>query len=277
MTYATGVSTFEGEPSMHSMSEQFDPPARHTVNGASAKSRPTVIWSIPEPENPQTDSDLAALLLATAAHDLRQPLQMMQYAHESLSKGIRTKSELNALELSQTAVNLMARQLKDLLGALLLYGRAGQIELGTVRVDPLLRQACRENRELAAQKNIRIRVVGTTASVLSDPLLLGVILRNLVSNAVKYTETGGRVLIGCRRFGPAVRIDVLDTGVGIADVTVLRLFETTLTRLDMERKHGLGIGLFIVRKAADLLGHRVDVSSALHRGSRFSIVAPQVG
>ncbi len=277
MTYATGVSTFEGEPSMHSMSEQFDPPARHTVKGASAKSRPTVMWSIPELENPQTDSDLAALLLATAAHDLRQPLQMMQCAHDSLSKGIRTKSELNALELSQTAVNLMARQLKDLVGALLLCGRAGQIELGTVRVDPLLRQACRENRELAAQKNIRIRVVGTTASVLSDPLLLGVILRNLVSNAVKYTETGGRVLIGCRRFGPAVRIDVLDTGVGIADVTVLRLFETTLTRLDTERKHGLGIGLFIVRKAADLLGHRVDVSSALHRGSRFSIVAPQVG
>jgi signal transduction histidine kinase len=119
-----------------------------------------------------------------------------------------------------------------------------------------------------------MHVVGTTASVLSDPLLLGIILRNLVSNAVKYTRPGGRILVGCRHLGPIVRIDVIDTGVGIADVTVLRLLEA-LTRPGTERKHGLGIGLFIVRKAADLLGHRVDVSSTPYRGSRFSIFAPR--
>lgn len=259
---------------MSSMSGQFGLPVLHRSLSTSAKARPTVIWNIPEPENPQRGSDFAAILLAIAAHDLRQPLQMMQNAHDSLGRGIRTKSELKLLDLSQTAIDRMTHQLKELLGALLLHDRAGRIERGTVRVDPLLRQACHENREIASQKDVIVRVVGTRVSVLSDPLLLGVILRNLVSNAVKYTKPGGRVLIGCRRFGPMVRIDVLDTGVGIVDATMPRLFEA-LTRLDPEWSDGLGIGLFIVRKAADLLGHRIDVSSAPCRGSRFSIVAPR--
>ena len=260
---------------MNSMSGQFGLPARHGALSTSAKAQPTVIWSIPEPENPQRGSDFAAMLLAIAAHDLRQPLQMMQHAHDALGRGIRTKSELKLLELSQTAIERMDQQLKELLGALLLHHRAGRIELRAVRVAPLLRQACHENREIASRKGIAVRVVGTEVSVLSDRLLLAVILRNLVNNAVKYTNSGGRILIGCRRFGAAVRIDVLDTGVGIVDARMPSLFEA-LTRLDPKRSDDLGIGLFIVRKAADLLGHRIDVSSEPYRGSRFSIVAPRV-
>ncbi len=261
---------------MNSMSGQFDLPAADRALSTPAKRGHTAIWSMPEPEYPQRSSDFAAILLATAVHDLRQPLQVMQYAHDSLGRGIRTETELKLLELGQTAIDRINQQLKDLLGALLLHDRAGKIELGPVRVAPLLRQACRESREAASRKKISVRVVGTRASVLSDPLLLGIILRNLVSNAVKYTNPGGRILLGCRRFGPSVRIDVLDTGVGIVDARMPSLFEA-LTRLDPKRSDGLGIGLFIVRKAAALLGHRVDVSSTLHRGSRFSIVAPQVG
>ncbi len=259
---------------MNSMSGQFGLPAPRRALSASVRARPTVIWSIPERENPQRGSDFAAVLLAIAAHDLRQPLQMVQHAHDALGRGIRTKSELKLLEWSQAAIERMDHQLTELLGALL-YDRAGRIELAAVRVDPLLRQACHENREIASRKDISVRVVGTRLSVLSDPLLLGVILRNLVSNAVKYTNPGGRILIGCRRFGRTVRIDVLDTGVGIVDARMPSLFEA-LTRLDPERSDGLGIGLFIVRKAADLLGHRIDVSSAPYRGSRFSIAAPRV-
>jgi two-component system, OmpR family, phosphate regulon sensor histidine kinase PhoR len=260
---------------MSSMSGQFGLPVLHRALSTPAKTGPTVVWSTPEPENSKGGSDFAAILLAIAAHDLRQPLQMMQHTHDALGRGIRTKSELKLLESGKTAIERMDHQLKELLGALLLHHRAGRIELSTVRVDPLLRQACHENREIASQKDISVRVVGTGASVVSDPLLLGVILRNLVSNAVKYTNPGGRVLVGCRHFGPTVRIDVLDTGVGIVGATMPRLFEA-LTRLDPERSDGLGIGLFIVRKAADLLGHRIDVSSAPYRGSRFSIVAPGV-
>src|SRR5581483_8334126 len=170
---------------MNSMSGQFDLPAADRAFSTPAKRGHTAIWSMPEPEYPQRSSDFAAILLATAVHDLRQPLQVMQYAHDSLGRGIRTETELKLLELGQTAIDRINQQLRDLLGALLLHDRAGKIELGPVRVAPLLRHASRGSLEAASRKNIGVRVVGTRAPVLSDPLLLGIILRNLVSNAVK--------------------------------------------------------------------------------------------
>jgi signal transduction histidine kinase len=107
---------------------------------------------------------------------------------------------------------------------------------------------------------------------MSNALLLSGILRNLVGNAIKYSEPKGRVLIGCRRSGRNVRIDVCDTGIGITSEQLSRIFEA-FTRLDSKRCDGLGIGLFIVRRAIEVLGHRIDVSSVASRGSRFSIFA----
>jgi signal transduction histidine kinase len=100
------------------------------------------------------------------------------------------------------------------------------------------------------QKGIDICVCPTGASVMSNALLLSGILRNLVGNAIKYSEPKGRVLIGCRRSGRNVRIDVCDTGIGITSEQLSRIFEA-FTRLDSKRCDGLGIGLFIVRR-----GHR---------------------
>jgi signal transduction histidine kinase len=227
-----------------------------------------------EPFGPEGGTEFAALLLAIAAHDLRQPLQMMQYVHNSLGRAIRTRPELELMEVSQAAINQMSQRLKDILGALVVHKRIRKVEREDVAVGPLLEQARRENRDIAARKGIGIRVVGTSACVRSDPLLLSVMLRNLLNNAVHYTKPGGRILVGCRNSGPLVRIDVIDTGVGISNAAMPRLFQA-LTRLEPERSDGLGIGLFIVRKAAELLGHRIDVSSTANRGSRFSIVAPR--
>jgi signal transduction histidine kinase len=108
----------------------------------------------------------------------------------------------------------------------------------------------------------------------SNALLLGTVLRNLVNNAVKYTQPGGRLLLGCRHTGQSIRIDVYDTGIGIARDRMPRMFEA-FTRLDPARCDGLGIGLFIVRQAIGILGHRIDVASTPSRGSRFSILASQ--
>jgi signal transduction histidine kinase len=94
----------------------------------------------------------------------------------------------------------------------------------------------------------------------------------LVSNAVNYTQPGGRILLGCRHTGQSVRIDVYDTGIGISGDQMPRMFEA-FTRLDPARCDGLGIGLFIVRQAIGILGHRIDVASTPCRGSRFSIFA----
>jgi signal transduction histidine kinase len=109
--------------------------------------------------------------------------------------------------------------------------------------------------------------------VSSNPVLLGCILRNLLTNAIRYTEPGGRILIGCRRKGRQIRIDVYDTGIGIPEEQLPRIFES-FTRLAPERSDGLGIGLSIVRRALEVLGHRIEVRSMVGEGSLFSIHVP---
>jgi signal transduction histidine kinase len=109
--------------------------------------------------------------------------------------------------------------------------------------------------------------------VVSNPVLLGCILQNLLTNAIRYTEPGGRILIGCRRKGSEIRIDVYDTGIGIPEHQLPRIFES-FTRLAPERSNGLGIGLSIVRRALEVLGHRIEVRSVVGEGSLFSIYAP---
>jgi signal transduction histidine kinase len=112
-------------------------------------------------------------------------------------------------------------------------------------------------------------MVSSETLILSESLLLSAALRNLLSNAVKYTEPGGRILVGCRHSNSGIRIDVYDTGIGIPGEQLQKIFEA-FTRLDIMEGDGLGIGLFIVREALGILGHRIDVASG-RGGSRFSI------
>jgi two-component system phosphate regulon sensor histidine kinase PhoR len=116
-------------------------------------------------------------------------------------------------------------------------------------------------------------VLATNAHVVSNPVLLNCILRNLLTNAIKYTEPGGRILIGCRWKGSELRIDVYDTGIGIPEDQLPRIFGA-FTRLTPEHSNGLGIGLSIVRRALDVLGHRIEVRSIVREGSLFSIYLP---
>jgi len=222
--------------------------------------------------DPQRTTEFQAVLLAMAGHDLRQPLQIIQSSHELLGIGIRTQSEQDLLQTGQHAIDRLSGQLDQLLGAVRLYEHSKGAKLSPVALEPLFRQACYENEESVLQKRIDMRVCPTGAYVMSNAVLLNGILRNLISNAIKYTEPKGRVLIGCRRSGQNVRIDVCDTGIGITDEQLSRIFEA-FTRLDSTRCAGLGVGLFIVRRAIEVLGHRIDVSSVASRGSRFSIFA----
>jgi two-component system phosphate regulon sensor histidine kinase PhoR len=239
---------------------------RRAFDAIGATGRP-ITWSMTATAQPQTFSDFESLLLAIAGHDLRQPLQIIQSAHELLGCGVRTKSELRLLERGQIAINRLTEQLDQLIAALRLREHAKEMKLSPVRLEPLLRQACHENQEAALRKGIEIGTVSTSASVISDALLLGTVLRNLISNAVKYTEPGGRILVGCRHAGQDMRIDVFDTGSGIAEEETPKIFDA------FTRRDGLGIGLFIVRQVIGMLGHRVEVSSIACRGSRFSIFA----
>ena len=148
--------------------------------------------------------------------------------------------------------------------------RTKEARLAPVHVGQVIRQVRRANEETALKKGIFIRSVPSDALVLSDRLLLSAALHNLVSNAVKYTQPGGRIVLGCRNVGSFIRIDLYDNGLGIPSDQVPKAFEA-FTRLDATRGGGLGIGLFIVCQAIVLLGHRIDVVSTPCRGSRLSI------
>jgi signal transduction histidine kinase len=168
----------------------------------------------------------------------------------------------------------MTEQLDRLLGALRLYEYTKTMEMSPVALAPLFWRLCNENEDAALRRGIDMRVCSTRAHIISNPVLLGGVLRNLVSNAIKYTEPGGRILIGCRNAGADLRIDVHDTGIGIAPEQLPTIFDA-FERLDSTRCDGLGIGLFVVRRALELLGHRIEVSSVVGQGSRFSIFAPR--
>jgi signal transduction histidine kinase len=141
-----------------------------------------------------------------------------------------------------------------------------------VRLRPILEDLASEFAEPARRKGIDLRVIPTSSAVFSHPVLLSGILGNLIRNALDYTPRGGRVFVACRRRGSQVHLEIRDSGVGIpADELgkVIRAFH----RADITGSEGLGLGLFIVKRAADLLGHRLQVASASGRGSCFAVVA----
>ncbi len=157
-----------------------------------------------------------------------------------------------------------------------------QLEAGIVRpsivdfpINRLLEEMRTEFTYHTETNGLGWRVVPSRLTVRSDPRLLEQIIRNLVSNAVKYT-TEGKLLLGCRRRGDMLRIEVWDTGAGIPELELQAIFEEfhQLDNPARERSKGLGLGLAIVQRLSDLLGHKIDVRSRLGRGSVFSIEVP---
>jgi len=212
-----------------------------------------------------------AILLGMAGHDLRQPLQVIQSTYDWLESRVGAMEKVR-LRRGQRAIARLLEQLDSLVAAMCLLERTGDVAVSPTALMAVLQRVASGAEEAARAKGIEVCVCPTSAGVMSHPLLLEGIVRNLVDNAIKYTEPGGRILIGCRRAGRKVRIDVFDTGVGLAPGETSRIFEA-FQRLHSTRSDGLGIGLFIVRRAAELLGHEIDVSSTPLRGSRFSVLA----
>jgi two-component system phosphate regulon sensor histidine kinase PhoR len=224
---------------------------------------------------PRLESDFEAVLLAIAAHDLRQPLQVLQSAQDLLTLGARTTAELRLLRSGQKAIDRIGEQLALLTGALRIREHTNTLKLVPVNVGDVLRQAYQESEEAARSKGVVIRMIPSDAMVISHGQLLGAALRNLLSNAIKYNQPGGRILLGCRRCGSTLRIQVYDTGIGISKEHFPRIFDA-FTRLDPVQHDGLGIGLFIVSQALGLLGHGLHAASRPSVGSVFSISAARI-
>jgi two-component system CheB/CheR fusion protein len=213
--------------------------------------------------------------LAAASHDLRQPLQALSLMRGVLARKIRDDKKEEALTLV-TRLDETAAAMSGMLNTLL---DINQLEAGTVHpqfvgfpINDLLERLRDEFTYHAMAQKLLLRVVGCGLSVYSDPRLLEQMLRNLLSNALKYTKRG-KVLLGCRRRGGMLSVEIWDTGVGIAEQDLKAIFDEyhQLDNAARERSLGLGLGLSIVQRLATLLGHPVRVRSRPGKGSVFSI------
>ncbi len=213
--------------------------------------------------------------LAAASHDLRQPLQTISLLQGILAKRVKDESTLKLVERLDETVGSMSSMLDKLLNI-------NQLEAGIVRpeiidfpINVLLEQLRTEFTYHTAEKGLDWCVVPSRLTVRSDPRLLEQMIRNLLSNAVKYTREG-KILLGCRRRAGNLRIEVIDTGVGIPKEEVRRIFDEfhQLDNPARESSRGLGLGLSIVQRLSELLGHAIDVRSFPGSGSLFAVEVP---
>lgn len=213
--------------------------------------------------------------LAQASHDLKQPLQAAGMFTGMLERTVeqpRAQILLRDLRAAQRAMD-------ELLTAILDLSRleSGVItpRLAEVPVGPILDRLAAEFAPLAAAKELRLSAPSCSATVRTDPALLERILRNFLSNAVRYTEKGG-LLIGARRRRGLLLLEVHDTGRGIPEDDRQRIFEEfiQLDRPDRDRSEGIGLGLAIADRLARLLGHTLTVRSRPGGGSVFAVSVP---
>jgi signal transduction histidine kinase len=216
-----------------------------------------------------------ATFLAAANHDLRQPLQAMTCFSAVLAQRLRGRSKLAAVSLQQS-LDVLNTHIETLVDLSRLEAGILEPQIGAVAAGPLLDDIAGEFAPLAAAKGLRLTVVRSRVTVVSDPDMLRRALDNLVGNAVRFTERGG-IVVGCRRRGDRVRFEVWDSGIGIAEDQLESVFEEfyQVGNPQRDRTNGLGLGLAVVERLVRLLpGHRVAAVSRLGVGSRFTIEAP---
>ena len=208
--------------------------------------------------------------LAAASHDILQPLNAARlYVTSLIERGAGDDRRLaDNIDASLEAV-------EEIFGALLDMSRldtgALRPEFASFRIDELLRQIELEFAPMAAGKGLTLTYVPCSLVVRSDRRLLRRLLQNLVSNAIKYTPSG-RVLVGCRRQGSQLRVDIHDTGIGIPQNKLRDVF-MEFHRLDNGARiaRGLGLGLSIVERVARVIGSNIGVKSGVGQGSQFSV------
>ncbi|TXT41257.1 MAG: periplasmic sensor hybrid histidine kinase [Comamonadaceae bacterium] len=215
--------------------------------------------------------------LAAASHDLRQPThalgmfitRLAQLPHDEQTRGLIVNLE--------SSVRAMQNLLDGLLDISRLEAQAVQVKLESLAMSGLLTQLQTDLGQTAQEKGLRLRIRPSSVWVTSDAVLLYRILLNLVSNALRYTEQGG-VLVACRPMddGKKVQLQVWDSGIGIAAEHQSEVFKEffQVGNKGRERNKGLGLGLSIVKRTSELLGHPMVLDSRTGRGTRFTLILP---
>jgi len=215
--------------------------------------------------------------LATASHDLRQPLHALGLFVAQLRGRTAAADRKRIVAGIEAALSGMNELFNALLDISKLDAGVMTPKVTEFAVAQLLQRVETTFAGVAREKGLALRIVGSSAWVRSDLILLERILLNLVSNAIRYTSVG-EVLVGCRRRSDALRIEVWDTGRGIPQDQRQYIFSEfyRLENSDRDQAGGLGLGLAIVDRLCRLLEHPIELSSTLAKGSCFSITVPKV-
>jgi signal transduction histidine kinase/CheY-like chemotaxis protein len=226
-------------------------------------------------EKANTADKTKSRFLRAANHDLRQPLASLKILIYNCMSAEDEENRAHLLHSMDVSVSIM----EDILGALLNIGQldAGQVapRVSTFQLSTLLERLEVELGHVSQEKGLNFRLVPSKFAIVSDRVLLERIVSNLVSNALRYTEIGG-VIVGCRRDGKSVRIEVRDSGRGIEPKHMESIFNEFF-RIENEqayKKHSLGLGLNIAKRLSEILGHQISVRSEFGKGSVFSIKVP---
>lgn len=212
---------------------------------------------------------------AAVSHDLRQPAQSLLL----LSSLLKVRAAGTAVADLAEPLELAVGALKQLLDGVLDIARldAGMVKAQeeNVAVGEIIRRLAWEYGDRAYELGLVLRHVDSTAVVRTDPVLFERVLRQYLENALRFTPEG-RILLGCRRRGGCISTEVLDTGIGIAEQDRRMIFEEfyQVGNIARDRALGLGLGLAVVRRLAEIMGAEVGVSSAPGRGSHFRITLP---
>ncbi|SMX28449.1 Virulence sensor protein BvgS precursor [Pelagimonas phthalicica] len=216
--------------------------------------------------------------VAAASHDLLQPLSAAKLFIASLADRDQPDADRAVLSKAEAALGSAEQIIDALLDISKLDSDEGiSFDVRPVALDDVLGPLCDEGDVLAREHGLELRYVPSSVIVDTDPAYFRRIVQNLVSNAIRYTQTG-KVLVGVRRIADSARIEVWDTGPGISEEDQLAIFEE-FRRLDPNASdnEGLGLGLAIVERACTRLGHALDLRSSLDAGSCFKVTVPLSG
>ncbi|MGB0506813.1 MAG: PAS-domain containing protein [Pikeienuella sp.] len=211
--------------------------------------------------------------VAAASHDLLQPLSAAKLFVSSLSDQISQPNLTAVIDKAETALASVEQIIEALLDISKLDSPTPELDVRPVSLSAILAPLRDELTPVAEAKGLGFQILDSSLNVFSDPGYLRRIIQNLVSNAIRYTDQG-RVLVGVRRNGPMVRVEIWDTGRGIAKEDQENIFQE-FKRIDKTTSDtGLGLGLAIVERACNRLDHKLELCSKFGQGSRFSVELP---
>ena len=226
-------------------------------------------------ESAERANQAKSRFLATASHDLRQPLQTLTLLNGALRRTVHDSAAQEILQHESQAIDAMGRLLNALLDISRIESGAIKPDVSGFTVAVLFDELRNEFAALAESKGLELRIGPTAACARSDASLVSQILRNLVSNAIKYTRKGW-VTLRCVPHAAMLRIEVADTGVGIAAAELPLIYDEfyRVGSAPGGSQEGYGLGLSIVQRLAALLGVKLDVSSEVGHGTVFAIELP---